>query len=242
MVLTIVFLGWFGLAIPYEGIASGRHLLPDKNGELYTVTREEPTSAHVSLGFLKPLSGGDSAEGGGISEGAHVFASQMGTTQCDKTSCLNAFNTSFMPSLAYKMIATQFTEQQWNKMISPAIQATLNAAGVVRNLAHAVLYGPDKYQGLAVQNPFFLQQIIHITALMTEAVCNSSTGKLLRYSAENFRVEIGIPFSLTSTPYDEKRLQLTVLHAGTNLCGDLCQSQYTGSIYVRIIQTSSHSG
>ena len=39
---------------------------------------------------------------------------------------------------------------------------------------------------------------------MTEAVCNSSTGKLLRYSAETFRVEISIPFLLTSTPYDEK--------------------------------------
>ena len=63
-----------------------------------------------------------------------------------------------MPSLSYMMIATQFTEQQWNKMISPAIQATLNAAGVVRNLAHAVLNGPEKYQGLAVKNPFFLQQ------------------------------------------------------------------------------------
>ena len=89
-------------------------------------------------------------------------------------------------------------------MISPAIQATLNAAGVVRNFAHAVLYGPEVYQGLAVKNPYFLQEIIHITGLMTEAVCNSSTGKLLRYSSEAFRVEIGIPFSLTSTPYDER--------------------------------------
>ena len=43
------------------------------------------------------------------------------------------------------MIATQVTEQQWNKMISPAIQATLNAAGVVRNFAHAVLYGSEEY-------------------------------------------------------------------------------------------------
>ena len=92
-----------------------------------------------------PLSGGDSDEGVGISEGAHVFASQMGTAQCDKTSCLNAFNTSFMPSLSYKMVASQFTEQQWNKMISQAIQATLNAAGVVRNIAHTVVYGPAKY-------------------------------------------------------------------------------------------------
>ena len=89
-------------------------------------------------------------------------------------------------------------------MISPAIQSTLNAAGVARNLAHAVLYGPEKYQGLAVQNPFFLQQIIPITTLVTEAVCNSSTGRIFRYCAETFRVEIGIPFSLTSTPYDEK--------------------------------------
>ena len=49
-----------------------------------------------------------------------------------------------MPSLAYTMIATQFTEHPWNNLISPVIQATLNAAGVVRNIAHAVLYGPEK--------------------------------------------------------------------------------------------------
>ena len=53
--------------------------LPDKNGELYTVTRDEPTSSHVSLGMRHPLSGGDSDEGVEISEGAHLFASQMGT-------------------------------------------------------------------------------------------------------------------------------------------------------------------
>ena len=88
-------------------------------------------------------------------------------------------------------------------MISPAIRATLNSAGIVWNMAHAVVFGPAKYQGLGVLNPFFLQQIIHITTLITEAVCNSSTGKLFRYSAETFRVEIGIPFSLTSTPYDD---------------------------------------
>ena len=91
----------------------------------------------------------------GVLDGAPVFASQMGTAQCDKTSCLNVFNTSFMPSLSYKMVASQFTEQQWNKMISPAIQPTLNATGVMCNLAHAVLYGPEKYQVLAVKNLFF---------------------------------------------------------------------------------------
>ena len=87
-------------------------------------------------------------------------------------------------------------------MISPAIKATFNATSVVRNLAHAMLHGPEEYQGLAVKNSYFLQEIFYIIAFLTESVCNSSNGKLLRASAEAFRVEIGIPFSLTSTPYD----------------------------------------
>ena len=87
------------------------------------------------------------------------------------------------------MITTQFTEQQWNKMISPAIQATLNAVGVVSSFAHAILYGPEENKGLAVKNPYFLQEIIHIIAfILTESVYNSSTGKLLRASAETLRV------------------------------------------------------
>ena len=110
------------MAIPYKKLSlSGGIFLPDKNGDLYTVTREEPKSAFVSLGFENLLSGGDDAAGVGISGEAHSFASQTGTAQCDKTSCLNAFNTSFMPSLSYKMVASQFTEQQWKTMISPAI-------------------------------------------------------------------------------------------------------------------------
>ena len=87
----------------------------DINGDLYTVTREEPTSAFVSLGFNKPLSGGDAATGEVIWGAANVFEAQMLTAHCDKTSCLNAFNTSFMSSLSYKMMASQFTEDEWKK-------------------------------------------------------------------------------------------------------------------------------
>ena len=102
------------------------------------------------------------------------------------------------------MIATQFTEQQWNKAICPAIRATCNAAGMVKNFPHAILYGPLAYLGIEVKNPFFLQGINHIIIFLNEAACNSSTGKLLRSNTEFFRVEIGTPFSLTSTKYNKK--------------------------------------
>ena len=69
---------------------------------------------------------------------------------------------------------------------------------------HAVLYGPLIYQDIGVKNPFFLQSIIHIITFLNKAACNSSTGAILRSNAEYFRVEIGIPFSLTKTVYNEK--------------------------------------
>ena len=98
-----------------------------------------------------------------------------------KTSCLNACNTSFIPSLSYRMIVTQFTEQQWNKAVAPAICTTYNVAV---NFTRAVLYGPLGYQDIGFQNPYLLQEIIHIIALLNKSVCNSSTSKLLHANAE----------------------------------------------------------
>ena len=109
-----------------------------------------------------------------------------------------------MPTLSYRIIATQFIEQQWNKAICPAILATCNEAGMVKNFPRAILYGPLAYQGIGIKNLFFLQGIIHIITFLNEVACNSSTGELLRSNAEFFRVEIGIPFSLTSTKYNKK--------------------------------------
>ena len=109
-----------------------------------------------------------------------------------------------MPTLSYRMIATQFSKQQWNKAIFPAIRATCNAAGIVKNFPHAILYRSLVYLGIGVKNLFFLQGIIYIIMFLNEAACNSSTDELVRFNAEFFRVEIGVPFSLTATKYNEK--------------------------------------
>ena len=82
-----------------------------------------------------------------------------------------------MPTLSYRMIATHFTEQQWNKLIHPAIRSTYNAAGMAKNFPYVILYGPLEYQGIGVKTPYILQEIIHIITFLNEAACNSSTGE-----------------------------------------------------------------
>lgn len=80
----------------------------------------------------------------------------------------------------------------------------LNVATMVKNLAHAVLYGQEKYKGLGVKNPFFLEEVIYIMALFNMSVCNKLTDQLLRTNAEAFRVKICIPFSITGITYNSK--------------------------------------
>ena len=93
------------------------------------------------------------------------------------------------------MIATQFSEQQWNTAIRPAIRVTCNAAGMAKNIAYVLFYSPLEYQGIGVQ---------HIITFLNKGACNSSTGELLRANAELFRVEMGILLLFTKTNYNEK--------------------------------------
>ena len=76
--------------------------------------------------------------------------------------------------------------EQWNTTISPVIRVTCNAAGMAKNFAYTVLFGPIKYQGIGVKNPYFLQGIIHIIFFLNKAACNSSTSKMLQLTAEFF--------------------------------------------------------
>ena len=82
----------------------------------------------------------------------------MRAAKCNKTLCLNAFNTSFISSFSYPMIATILLEKWWSKVISFAftILAALNAAtaSIVKTLACDVLYGLEMCQGLDVKNHF----------------------------------------------------------------------------------------
>ena len=111
---------------------------------MYTVSREEPPEAYESLGLQIDLCGTSTAT---LDDNIHIcqeLSTQIDSAKCNKTSCLNAFNTSLMPTLSYRIIATQFTEQQWNKAIHPAIQVTCNAAGMAKNFFCVVLFGPQE--------------------------------------------------------------------------------------------------
>jgi hypothetical protein len=198
---------WTGSDYKYRTIADmpGNITLPDENGNEYVVAREEVSTAFESLGVWLSLDGNQEKLKEVLTEKSHVFGSQVSTSKCSKNDTLCMHNNSFMASIQYPMIATQFSESEWNKIIRPALQATLNSAGMAKLFPRKVLYGPELYQGMDMKHPFFLQEISHIMTHVQEAVCQSQIGQMIQMTAEAFRIDIGVPFLLNKTVYDDQR-------------------------------------
>ena len=89
----------------------GNITLTDVDGSEYIVSRKEPITAFESLGVPLDLANRSPDSLNAVTKICYKFASQMNAAKCNKSSCLNAFNKSFMPTLSYRMIATQFTKQ-----------------------------------------------------------------------------------------------------------------------------------
>ena len=182
----------------------GNISIPNQEGNMMTIQREEPSSVNESLGIQLTLTGNQSKQKEVLKEKSEVFATQIRTRKCDNTTALWTFTNSFYPSMMYPMVATYFSEDDWNEIMRPALRATLSSAGMAKNFPRSIFFGPEKYQGLDVYHPYFLQEIIHLQTLFQESLRNSQTGRLLRANAEAFQIEIGIPFSISNTKYDIK--------------------------------------
>jgi hypothetical protein len=150
----------------------GNITLPDESGSEYVVAREEVSTAFESLGVWLALDGNQEKLKEVLTETSHVFGSQVSTSKCSKNDTLYTYNNSFMASMQYPMIATQFTESECNKLIRPALQATLNSAGMAKSFPQKVLYGPELYQGMDMKHPFFLQELSHIMTHVQEQYAN----------------------------------------------------------------------
>ena len=86
---------WNSNAWEYEtkDSLSGVLILPDKDGHLYTVNREDPTTPFKSLGLQIDLANTSSKAFDNVTDECKKKSTQINNAKCDKTSCLNAFNT-----------------------------------------------------------------------------------------------------------------------------------------------------
>jgi hypothetical protein len=97
-----------------------------------------------------------------------------------------------MKSLSFPLMATTMTKKDANHALSPALMAGLPSSGVVRTMPRVVVHGPQKFQGLGIDNLYTLQGIAHTGVLIRHGRnLEHFNGQLLRANVEQAKLEIG---------------------------------------------------
>jgi hypothetical protein len=101
--------------------------------------------------------------------------------------------------IRYPMKAVTFTEQQWLDIMEDAIRTGIQTSGFVKTLPFSLVFGPAKYGGGGLFNPYVYQGIHQLKALVDHGYnLPDPTGKLMHCEAQSVLLELGTGDALLS--------------------------------------------
>ena len=109
--------------------------------------------------------------------------------------------TTIMKSLEYPMALTHLSVDQWEKIMSPILRVCLPKAKICRTFPKAVIYGPQKYQGLGIPHPSGLQLTRQLDMLLRHPVNQTTTSRYLDSCLQSHQLETGTSYGLLQQEY-----------------------------------------
>jgi len=126
--------------------------------------------------------------------------------------------------LEYPLVATTFTQQECQKIMSPILMAGLPAAGLTRTFPRALVHGPWQWGGLNIPNLFTEQTTKHIhTLLKFGGDLGDMTGGLIQATEESFHLEAGFTGLLSDFP---KKVYSYVTPTWISRMREVCQQYH----------------
>ncbi len=108
--------------------------------------------------------------------------------------------------LEYPLLVTTFSSEDCRGILQPALEVGLPTSGICQNMNRAIVHAPLCFQGLGIPSLYVSQGISHIEALLNEPPLEA--GSLLIFSAEDLKLEVGLPGHLLQQDY--KRFQRAI--------------------------------
>ena len=124
------------------------------------------------------------------------FGEKIRSSQCTVDTVMYTYNASFLKSIKYSSIVTNFDSKKWNKIIAPALESSLNKSVMARKFPRGVLYGPNLYEGLNIKHTYYNQGITKLWPMYRNTL---SLHNRILHSNINRRPYVG-----TGLPYDSR--------------------------------------
>jgi len=114
-----------------------------------------------------------------------------------------------MKQLEYPLMATTFTQQECDQILSLALKVALPAIGLNCHFPRDMIFGLNDHHGLGLPHLYNTQGFWHLQALMKFGASLDSTGKLLLHSYEALQLELGLPGEVFEYQYEVWKLLVT---------------------------------
>ena len=149
-------------------------------------------TAHRTLGLYKSITGNQTMQIQRLKERSENISQSVASSSITRSQATTAWNSIYIPSIAYPLVATYIDEDSLNKIESRALMAFLPKMGYNRNTARAVIYGPEEYGGLGIKNLYVEQSIEQIKAFMQHTRLDSPLGKTMLINLDWAQLIAGI--------------------------------------------------
>ena len=96
-----------------------------------------------------------------------------------------------MKTLEYPPTAISLFKKEWDRILQPALNATLPKSGLNRNFSRDIVFAPTECQGLGLRHPCHLQCLRQIEMCLRETSRHNLSGQLLHTTVKQFKLELG---------------------------------------------------
>ena len=131
------------------------------------------------------------------------MAEHLRTPRVGKREAWYIFTVAFLKIIEYSMEATQLKKPQTEKVIALLFSIYFQNSGISQKFPRVMVYTAKQYHGLGILHPWYHQQLKHLQTLIGEITNKIPTGMLLQASAEQLRLEIGLPGTFKDVPWNE---------------------------------------
>jgi len=161
--------------------------------ERTTLHRIEPNESKVTLGVSIAFDGSWTGEFERLKAKAKTYASRIWTGSLTRNEGLYSLRNSIFATFKYPLAAINLSKEQWETIMSIAMQAGLPKSGISRKFPLMGIYSPHKYQGLGFMHLYDEMHLEHLTVLLDHCNRNTLTGHLLQICYQDIKLEIGLP-------------------------------------------------
>ncbi len=181
----------------------------DSPGDLYLhqgqhqIPRRLPHQAAEALGIQARPDGKMKDEKAYIKAKIAKWCDGVRTKRLHKEEAWYSLNATIMKTIEYPLLATTFSQTEIDKLMWPLLKVILPKCGLQRRYPRALLYGPVEQRGCGLKNPFWLQLIAHLQAILRHDHHESPTQTLLQENFELVQWYVGSDQTFWDLSFDQ---------------------------------------